>query len=118
MITGEKFGNGQTISGEEFLHRKVRELDNLLSTDVDNGDQAGACGKHGCLGIRRARACIEFRNPSSFRINSDCENLRDLLNAKRTSRYREELENTIRTFPLLFVDALKRAFVSFVQSSG
>jgi len=50
---------------------------------------------------------IEFRNPSQFPINSDCENLRELIDTKRANRHCEELEDTTGVFPLLLVDVLQ-----------
>jgi len=109
----------ETISSEELLYRKVRELYKLISIYVgSNGDQAGACRKYSFLGIRRAPMGVEFRDPSGLPIGLDCENLSELVDTKRASCYREELENTISTFPLFLINALERAFVCFVQSFG
>jgi len=78
-----------------------------MIADVDNGDQ---------MGMQKARwprhsqgpMGIEFRNPSQFPINSDCENLRELIDTKRANRHCEELEDTTGVFPLLLVDVLQR----------
>ena|SRR5579863_7181839 len=102
------------ISHEELLHRRVGELYDFLSIEVDNGDQARACRKHGCFGIGRAPTGVEFGDPSRFFINLDCENLREFHDAKRASRYCKELEDTMGKLPLLLVDALERAFVCFL----
>jgi len=89
------------------LHRKVRELYNWFSLDVDsNGDQAGACRKHSFLSIRREPTGVEFRDPSCLPIGSDCENLGELFDTKWASSYREELENAISTFPHFLINAL------------
>src|SRR6266850_1085336 len=98
-----------------YSHWEVRKLNYFFSVDlrVDNSDQTGARRKDSQFRVFGSKARFEFGRLRVL-IDVNRKDLRNLLDIERASRYGEELEDTMRVFPLLLVEALQCPFVRLI----
>jgi hypothetical protein len=90
VVIRNAFEMCEAIVGQKFFDRKVGKLDNVVSVDVDNGDQCGTGRQQGFLCILGAPPCV--KRGICVSLKSKGEDLRKLLGTKWAHGYGQALK--------------------------
>src|SRR6266404_3774540 len=104
---------GKAIRCQEFLDGKVGKLNDLRPVDIDDGDETGACSEYSFFCVAQPPSWIKPRNSSGIKPNR--QDLRQLLNTKRSSRHDQALKEPVRRLSSRFVDPTEYLFVRFIE---
>src|SRR6266446_5244475 len=79
----------------------------------DDGSETGTNRQYCFSRIFRTPIYVIHRGRRLVELN--CKDVREFFDAKRANRHHETSEQSLRIFSLLFIDALQRTSICFVQ---
>ena len=74
------FGSRESLRGQVFLDREVRELYDLVASPIDDSDETRADGQHRFLCVFRAPICVKCSRFGLVELNS--KDLREFFDSK------------------------------------
>src|SRR6266403_2710823 len=107
------FCRRESLGCQVLLDREMRELNYLLASPIDDGSETGTNRQYCFSRIFRTPIYVIHRGRRLVELN--CKDVREFFDAKRANRHHEASEQSLRIFSLLFIDALQRTSICFVQ---